>query len=122
MRLLFDQGTPRSAAELLRQRGHDAIHLGELGQAAAEDPDILALAARESRILVTVDGDFHEMLALSGARAPSVIRVRIEGLRGDALVKLLVPILEEFTAELKNGAMVTVQRHRVRMRKLPIDL
>jgi predicted nuclease of predicted toxin-antitoxin system len=33
MKLLLDQGLPRTAAELLRTAGVDAIHVGEIGYA-----------------------------------------------------------------------------------------
>ena len=42
MKLLLDQGLPRSAAELLRAAGIDAVHTGEIGCATAEDAEILA--------------------------------------------------------------------------------
>lgn len=41
MKLLLDQGLPRSAASLLSQRGVDTIHVGEIGMAAAADTEIL---------------------------------------------------------------------------------
>ena len=41
MKLLLDQGLPRSAAGLLRNAGFDAVHTGEIGLARAEDAVIL---------------------------------------------------------------------------------
>jgi predicted nuclease of predicted toxin-antitoxin system len=87
MRLLLDQGMPRSAAILLRQSGFDAVHTGEIGMAEAEDSQILAKASQEKRIMVTLDSAFHLHLAISGAKGPSVIRRRMEGLRAEPLAK-----------------------------------
>ena len=42
MKLLLDQGLPRSTAELLRQSGLDAVHTGECGLSVASDDEILA--------------------------------------------------------------------------------
>jgi predicted nuclease of predicted toxin-antitoxin system len=53
------------------------------------DATILDYGRKESRIIATLDADFHTLLALSGATFPSVIRVRIEGLLGEALADLL---------------------------------
>jgi len=41
MRLLLDQGLPRSAAAVLRAEGRDVVHVSEVGLAAATDLDIL---------------------------------------------------------------------------------
>ncbi len=120
MKLLLDQGLPRSAAALLRLAGVDTIHTGEIGYATADDRDILQRAKDENRIVITLDSDFHTLLAWSHASSPSVIRIRIEGLRAEPLVKLLLALLPLWTDELDQGAMLTVQPGRVRMHRLPI--
>lgn len=74
MKLLLDQGLPRSAASLLRAAGVDTVHVGEIGMSAVSDSAILAQGQAEQRVVVTLDADFHALLALSGATAPSVIR------------------------------------------------
>lgn len=119
MKLLLDQGLPRTSAELLRASGIDAVHVGDIGYATAEDATILQLARDEQRVIVTFDADFHELLALSGA-APSVIRIRIEGLRAATLVSLLQTVLTPCQSDLNQGAVVTVQERRLRIRRLPL--
>lgn len=120
MKLLLDQGLPRSVAALLREQGIDAVHTGEIGYATAEDAKILERAQLEGRVVVTLDSDFHALLALSNASAPSVIRIRIEGLRAEPLIKLIHPVLRDWRDELEKGAMLTVQPGRVRIHHLPI--
>ena len=44
MALLLDQGLAPGTAEILRQRGIDAIHVIEVGLDRAEDSEILAAA------------------------------------------------------------------------------
>ena len=53
MKLLLDQGTPRSAAALLCRAGFDAVHIGDIGLATAGDEEILQRAAVEDRVVVT---------------------------------------------------------------------
>jgi hypothetical protein len=50
MKLLLDQGTPRSSAALLRQAGFEAVHTGEIGLAEAPDEEILRRASLEDRV------------------------------------------------------------------------
>ena len=120
MKLILDQGLPRSAAALLRDSGIDAVHTGELGLATAEDSEILEFARSDDRVVVTLDADFHALIALSGAIGPSVIRVRVEGLRAEALAILLQRILNAWTEDLEMGCMLTVQSDRIRTRRLPL--
>ena len=82
IRLLLDQGLPRSAVRLLGDVGWNVIHAGDIGMARSSDSDILDYAPRERRVCVTLDADFHAHLAVSGAARPSTVRVRIEGLNG----------------------------------------
>ncbi|HEV2233965.1 MAG TPA: DUF5615 family PIN-like protein, partial [Terriglobia bacterium] len=70
--------------------------------------------------VVTLDADFHAELALSGAKGPSVIRIRIEGLKAKQLADLLVRVLDRCDDELKAGAMVTVTESSIRIRHLPL--
>ena len=67
MRWLLDQGLPRSAAALLREKGIDATHVGEISMAQSKDIEILKFALHKNQILVTLDADFHALLAISGA-------------------------------------------------------
>jgi predicted nuclease of predicted toxin-antitoxin system len=120
MRLLLDQGLPRSTVLHLNKQGTEAVHVGEAGLASARDADILDFARQENSVLVTLDADFHALLALSEAREPSVIRVRIEGLRAEDLAHLLIQVLSSCKEELLTGAMVTVTEGGIRIRKLPL--
>ena len=120
MKLLLDQGLPRSAASLLREAGFDAVHTGEIGHATAEDVAILKLAGQEDRLVVTLDADFHTLLALSGASSPSVIRIRIERLPAQAVAELIQNILADWRNELEAGAALTVQPGRIRLHRLPL--
>ena len=120
MKLLLDQGLPRSTTALLRAAGHDAVHVGEVGLSRVEDPGILEYARREARVIVTLDADFHARLALSGAASPSVIRVRVEGLRAEPLATLLEQVIGQCSHDLADGAVVSVLATRIRLRRLPI--
>lgn len=120
MKLLLDQGFPRSTAGLLRAAGVNTVHVGEIGMAEADDADIILTAKLEDRVIATLDADFHALLALSEALSPSVIRIRIERLRAQALTDLLMMIIAECSEELEQGAAITVEPGRIRTRRLPL--
>lgn len=82
MRFFLDQGMPRSTVDELLDRGFEAEHVGQLGMARALDEEILEAASNRDAVVVTLDADFHTLLATANATTPSVIRMRIEGLKG----------------------------------------
>jgi predicted nuclease of predicted toxin-antitoxin system len=120
MKLLLDQGLPRSTVLHLHNHGVDAVHVGDKGLATATDSKILDVGRQEGMVVVTLDADFHALLALSGVIGPSVIRIRIEGLRGEDLARLLVSVLRVCSDDLVKGAMVSVTENGVRIRRLPV--
>ena len=97
-----------------------AEHVGDLGMARAADAIILEEARQRQAAVVTLDADFHALLAASRAGGPSVVRIRIEGLNGEQLASLLVQVLDSAGAEVAAGAVVSVTVRRIRVRLLPI--
>lgn len=120
MKLLLDQGLPRSTVSYLMKQKISCTHVAEVGLADASDAVLLDYAREEGHVIVTLDADFHTLLALTGARLPSVIRVRIEGLRAEILAKLLAGVLEICERDLGQGALVSVTETAVRVRHLPL--
>lgn len=107
---------------MLREKGMDATHVGEIGMAHSSDSEILKLAEVEGRIVVTLDSDFHAMLAATGASRPSVIRIREEGLKGVNLSNLIVRVATQFSEALTKGCVITVTHNQARLRLLPIKI
>ena len=120
MRLVLDQGVPRDAATRLRGLGYECTHVGEIGMGKAADDEILAWSLGKNAIVVTLDADFHTILAVSGASGPSVIRLRMQGLGSQEVVDVVRRVLAGFEAELKRGSLVTVKVHKTTCHRLPI--
>ncbi len=118
--ILLDQGLPRSAASLLRDEGWDVLHTGDTGLSRSTDRQILEFARNEQRVIITLDSDFHTILALTNASTPSVIRIRLEGLRGPDLALLIKKIWPRVEPQIKKGAMVTVTESGIRIRNIPV--
>lgn len=120
MRYLLDQGLPRSAVEHLREVGIESDHVGDLGMAAAGDAAILEEGLNRNAVVVTLDADFHALLALSNASTPSVIRIRMEGLKGIDVALLIKRVAELAQDDLQAGAAVTVNDRRIAIKRLPL--
>ncbi len=122
MKLVLDQGLPRSVAERLRATGTDAVHLGELGMATAADSEVVTFARESGAVVVTLDADFHALLVRFGATHPSVIRLRVQGFSAEELTALIDRVLVHCREEIEAGAMVSSDGRRIRVRKLPLLL
>lgn len=120
MKLLLDQGLPRSTVSHLAAAGIVGDHVGDLGLADADDDVILDAARQRNSVVVTLDADFHKILAATGATSPSVIRIRIERLKSDQLASILAQVVSAAGGELSAGAVVSVTPGRIRLRALPI--
>jgi len=122
LKFLVDSAVSPLLAANLRGVGHDAIHTLEYSIVSSADKIVLARAASESRIVVTSDTDFGELLAQSGASQPSVILFRrSSGKPSDEFALLLLALNNSEVREaLTEGSIIVVDPHRVRIRKLPI--
>jgi predicted nuclease of predicted toxin-antitoxin system len=120
MRLLLDQGLPRSAALILREKQIDTAHVGELDMSTASDESIISYARQHAYSIVTLDADFHSLLALADAKGPSVIRIRVQRLKAQELASLVLTVLERIGHEIEAGSFITVTATTIRIRRLPI--
>jgi predicted nuclease of predicted toxin-antitoxin system len=119
-RILLDQGMPLTAASILRGLGWDAVHVRELSMQQAADADILECAGRESRVIVTLDRDFPQILALTAAKRPSVVLIRQQRLRGAAVAELIQSLWLEHEATLDHGCVLKTGARGARIRLLPL--
>lgn len=75
---------PSAAAGELRQMGHDAISVLDLGMGSAQDADVFDLAVGEDRVIVTENfADFADLLEERNARGTGSVPVVF--VRRDAL-------------------------------------
>ncbi|MCA2618703.1 MULTISPECIES: DUF5615 family PIN-like protein [unclassified Microcystis] len=121
MKFLGDMSiSPRTIA-LLREQGYDAIHLIEENLEKMTDQNILDKARQEERILLTVDLDFAQLLAISGDSLPSVILFRLGNVSREVVNRRLLAILNNYATELTNGLIISVTDVSIRLRHLPIQ-
>lgn len=120
MKILVDMNlSPRWATEF-RSRGIEAVHWSQIGAANATDEEVLAWCAIHAHVLFTHDLDFGDILAASGKDKPSVMQLRTEEVVPEAMLQRVTSALEQLKAELAQGALVTIEPGRHRIRLLPL--
>jgi len=93
--------------------GYDVVWAGDW-ETDPGDEQILAMAYRESRILVTLDKDFGELAIVRGF--PHCGIVRLVNLSSRQQASICLAVLERYGKELQAGAIVTADLNRVRIR------
>ena len=88
----------------------------------AADDEILAFSLGRNAVVVTLDADFHAILAVSGAEGPSVIRMRLQGLGAPEVVEMVRKVVASFETELKRGSLITVKALKITCHRLPIGI
>lgn len=120
MKFLADMGISLRTVEWLRQLGYDIVHLRDRALQTLPDNEILALALTEQRIILTIDLDFAQLLAISKQSLPSVILFRLGNENYHEINKRLIEVLNNCQQALETGAIVSVNNETFRVRKLPI--
>lgn len=120
MKLLIDEALSSRVAQLLKDSGHDAIHLGDLDLLGASDADVMAAARDGGRCLVSADTDFGELLAIGRHSDPSVILLRRSPHHPNDQAALLLAALDQLEEDIAASAIVILTTDRARIRRLPI--
>jgi predicted nuclease of predicted toxin-antitoxin system len=93
LRFLVDMPVTPEAVARLRAAGHDAIHASAIGLARAADHEILEMARRERRVIVTADIDYPRLVILNDASGPGVILFRGGSYSDQEMLALLDRVL-----------------------------
>jgi predicted nuclease of predicted toxin-antitoxin system len=98
MRYLIDAQLPRRAATWLSTHGGDALHTLQLpGGNRTSDADIIALADREQRIVVTKDADFVDAHLFQG-HPTRLLLISTGNITNDELQNLIAPLVFQLHA------------------------
>lgn len=118
MKLLLDTCVWGGARRQIETAGHDVVWAGDWPEDPG-DEEILALARRENRILVTLDKDFGELAIVHAIPHCGILRLVNIAARQQGAVCLRV--LSLHGSDLESGAMITAEPGRLRFRPAEIQ-
>jgi predicted nuclease of predicted toxin-antitoxin system len=116
VRWLADECVTISLVRELRAAGHDVLYIAEFA-ASLSDVEVMALASRDARLLVTVDKDFGELVFRRGQAVPGLVLLRIDPENGPLVTTRLLEAVDLFGKELF-GRYVVIDEVRFRSRSL----
>jgi predicted nuclease of predicted toxin-antitoxin system len=117
LRFLADESLDFAVVRSLRAAGHEVLAVCESLSGAA-DSDLIALAAREQRILVTEDKDFGWLVFVTHAQSAGVILIRFPGNTRESLVQTMDELVRDQAENLADSFTV-VEPGQVRISKRP---
>lgn len=113
---LIDRCAGHLLAEWLRKEGHDVVESRELGPDPG-DRVLLEWSVRETRIPVTIDTDFGELIFLENL--PHAGLVRLPDVPSQERQSVMQDLLTRYKADLEDAAIITVRGGRIRISKGP---
>ena len=116
MRFLIARCAGRLLADWHRKQGHDVVESRERGPDPG-DRAILDWAAKETRILVTIDTDFGQLIYLENLSHAGLVRLPDVPARERQLI--MQDLLTRYETELQDAAIITVRGGRIRISKGP---
>jgi len=120
VKFLVDMPLSPTLSGWLTELGYDAVHASEIGLHAASDVEIIERAKHEVRTIVTADLDYPRLIATAGSDSPSLILFRSGDWTEAGVRSRLAEVLSALTEDEIQGSIMTIDRDRVRRRRLPI--
>ena len=120
MKLLVDMNLSPRWISVLADAGIEAAHWSTLGADNAPDSQIMSYAHANDYVVLTNDLDFSAILAATHGEKPSVVQIRADDVSPDVIGKQVILALRQMASELEEGALLTVDPNRTRLRVLPL--
>ena len=118
LRLLADENIAAPLVRALREAEIDVIYVAESASGITDD-EVLEIARREDRLLLTEDKDFGELVFRMKRDLPGVIMLRLPAGRWEAHWGRLRVVIRRH-ADKFSGCYTVIEQTRVRFRPLTI--
>lgn len=120
IRLVVDVNLSPLWVDVFVRQGWPTVHWSTVGDPRAKDRTIMAWASENGHVVFTHDLDFGTLLALTRASGPSVVQVRSHDVLPHRIGSMVISVIRTYRSQLQEGAVVTVDESRGKVRILPI--
>jgi predicted nuclease of predicted toxin-antitoxin system len=116
MKFLLDENTEFRVSVFLKEQEHDVTAIAHDYPASISDREVLAIALREERILLTNDHDFGELIFKNKLDHAGVVLFRLTPGDIESKQAWLTHLIHQYADHLTNAFFVVTERG-VRMRR-----
>ncbi len=116
MKFLVDESTGIQVARFLKRLRYDVIYPSEEYRRLS-DLEILKIARKEERIIITNDKDFGDYIFYQKLNTYGIILLRLQDESVENKLKVLKLLLKNFARKLK-GNLIILTEEKIRIRKI----
>jgi len=116
MKFLIDESVEKPIVDWLRYQKYDVMYVAE-SSSGITDEEVIKIANSESRILITNDKDFGELIFRQGRITHGILLIRAVNEESSNKLRLVKEVLEKAKNKLKGNFMV-VNEVGIRIRKI----
>ena len=118
MRILADETLAKSTLAVLRDLGHDVVDVREVGLGGTPDEGVAAFAKAQSRVVITHDKDFGDLLRFQPGSHCGAIILRLRPPTPSSSNAVLSTFLDAVSDEYPLGKLIILTARGFRSRKL----
>lgn len=118
MEFKIDKNLPSEACDLFRKDGHDAVSVLNQHLGGRPDAEIVSVCKTESRILITLDTDFGNILAYPPEDFAGIIVIRSDDQARATILNFVRRMIAVLRSESPRGQLWIVEHNRIRVRGL----
>ena len=119
LHFLSDQCVPAEITDTLRRHGHQVTLLREVPPIRSLDPVVIAKAQELGAILLSLNGDFADIVSYPPARYLGTVGIQLHN-HPETIPQLMERLLAFLDAhpqqEFYDGKLLLVEVHRIRIR------
>lgn len=117
MRIKLDENLPGSAVRLLERAGHNVDTVIDEGLAGAEDPDVVAAAADDARLLLTLDRGLGDVRSYPPGAHAGIVVLRLDHQSPRAIRQAVERIAAEVDLDELRSCITVWRDGEIRVRR-----
>ena len=120
IKILTDENISPKVVLFLRQQGIDVLDTKEQAWFGKADEELLEIANREQRFIMTHDSDFGTLAIHEAKSYYGIIYIRVKNLKPQNVIRVCNQLFELKT-KLIQGTLMVVEESRLRIRQFDVN-